>query len=120
MTNGVACVAEELDTEWAVGFGRVDVEDPAAYGILAWHLDDVGGGVTHGVEVGEEGIEIERFTAADGAGKIGVVIGGAQTNGRSSDGRNDDGCRTCSNLPESGGAFFLEFGVRGKILEGEN
>ncbi len=83
----------------AVGFGRVDVEDAAAHSVLPRHLDHLGGGVTDGVEVGEEGIEIERFTAADGAGKIGVVIGGAQTDGRGSDGRDDDGCRTCSNLP---------------------
>jgi hypothetical protein len=45
---------------------------------LAWHFDDVGGSVADGVEVSEQRFEIERFAAADGAGKIGVIVGRAQ------------------------------------------
>ena len=120
LANRVDFVAEELDAHRAVGFGGVDVEDAAAHGVLAGHLDDVGGGVADGVEVREQGFEVERFAAADGAGEIGVVVAGAQADGGGRDWRDHDGCSTGGNLPQSGGAFFLEFGMRREILEGEH
>ncbi len=85
LANGIRFVAEEFDAERAIGFGRVDVEDAAANGVLAGHLDDVGGSIADGVEVGEEGIEIEGFATADGAGQVGVVSGGAQPDGSGGD-----------------------------------
>ncbi len=120
LANGVGFVAEELDTERAVGFRRVHVEDAAANRVLARHLDYVGGGVPDGVEMREEGIEIEGFATTDGAGEAGVVVAGAQADGCRCHGRDDDGCRTGSDLPQSRGALFLEFRVRREILEGKH
>jgi hypothetical protein len=120
LANGLGFVAEELDAEGAVGFGRVDVENAAAKGVLAGHFNYISRCVADSVEVGEEGIEVEGLAAADDAGKAGVVIAGAQTDGSGGDRRDDDGCGTGGNLPQGGGAFFLELGVRRKILEREN
>ncbi len=97
--NGIGFVAEELDAQGAVGFGRVDVEDAAADGVLAGHLDYVGGGVADGVEVREQGFEVEGFAAADGAGEIGVVIAGAQADGGGRDRGDHDGCGAGGDLP---------------------
>ena len=97
--DGIGFVAEEFDAQGAIGFRGVDVEDSAANGVLAGHFDDVRGGVTDGVEVGEERIEIEGFAATDGAGEIGVVIAGAESNRGCSDRRDDDGCSAGGNFP---------------------
>ncbi len=70
--------------------------------------------------MGEQGFEIEGFAAADGAGEVGVVVAGAEANRRGCYWRDDDGGGAGCNLPESGGAFFLEFGMRREILEGEH
>ena len=118
--DGIGFVAEELDAKGAVGFGRVDVEDAAADGVLAGHFDYIGGGVADGVEMREQRFEIEGFAATDGAGEIGVIVGGAETDSSCGDRRDDDGCGAGGDLPEGGGAFFLEFGMRRKILEREN
>ena len=40
--DGIGFVAEEFDAQGTVGFGRVDIENAAANGVLAGHLDDVG------------------------------------------------------------------------------
>jgi hypothetical protein len=66
---------------------------------LAGHLDHVGGSVADGIEVREQGIEIEGFAAADGAGEIGIVIAGAEANGGGRDRRDHDGCGAGSDLP---------------------
>src|SRR5712671_7359452 len=42
LANGIGFVAEEFDAEGAVGFRGIDIEDSAANGVLAGHLDDVG------------------------------------------------------------------------------
>ena len=99
VADGIDFVAEEFDAHRAIGFRGVDVEDAAAYGVLAGHFDYVGGGIADGVEVGEEIIEIEGFAATDGAGEIGVVIAGAQSNRGCSDRRDDDGCSAGGNFP---------------------
>ena len=117
LADGIGFVAEEFDAHGALGFGRVDVEDAAAQGVLAGHFDDVGGGVADGVQVGEQSVEVERFAAANGAGEVGVIVARAQTDGCGGDGRDDDGSGAGGDFPESGGAFFLEFGMRREILE---
>ena len=115
--NGFDFIAEEFDADGALGFGGVDIEDAAAQGVLAGHFDDVGGGVADGVQMGEKIFDVEGFAAAEGAGQIGVVVGGAQQDGGGRDRSDHDRRFAGGNLPESGGAFFLQFGVRGKILE---
>ncbi len=87
---------------------------------MAWHFDDVGGSVADGVEVSEQRFEIERFAAADGAGKIGVIVGRAQADGCRCDRRDHDGGGSGRDLPKGCGAFFLEFGVGREILVRED
>ncbi len=70
-------VAEELDAHRALGFGRINIEDAAAQSVLTGHFDDVGGGVADGVQVSEKIIDVERFAAAQNAGEVGIVFGGA-------------------------------------------
>ena len=118
--DGIGFVAEEFDAQRTVGFRGVDIEDAAAYGVLAGHFDDVGGVVADGVEMREQRFEVEGFAATDGAGEIGVVIGGAEPDGGGGDWGDDDSGGAGGNFPERGGAFFLKFGVRGEILEREN
>ena len=51
LADGFDLVAEELDAHGAVGFGRVDIEDAAAAGELARHLDQVHLGVADAGQV---------------------------------------------------------------------
>ena len=97
--NRIGFIAEELDTQRAVGLGRVNVEDAAAHRVLAGHFDHVGGSVADGVEMREQGLEIKRFAAADGAGEIGIIIAGAQADSGGRDWRDHDRCRSGGDLP---------------------
>ena len=107
-------VAEELDADRALGFGRIDIENAAAQGVLSGHFDDVGGLVADGVQVGEKIVDVEGFAAAQNAGEIGVVVGRAQQDGRRGDRSDHDRGLAGGDLPEGGRAFFLEFGMREK------
>ncbi len=115
--NRVDFVAEEFDAHRALGLGRVDVEDAATQGVLAGHLDDVGGAVADGVQVREQSVGIERFAAANGARKVSVKLGCAEADGRSRDWRHYDRCSAGGNLPQGGSALFLEFRMRREILK---
>ena len=42
LADGLHFIAEELDAHRTVGFRRVDIENAAAQGVLAWHFDHVG------------------------------------------------------------------------------
>ena len=100
-------VAEEFDADGALGFGRIDIEDAAAERVLAGHFDDVGGLVADGVQVREQLFDIEGFAAAQNAGEVGVVLGGAQQNGRGGDRSDHDRSLAGGNLPQGGRALFL-------------
>ena len=120
LANGVGFIAEELDAQGAVGLGRVNVENAAADSILAGHFDHVGGGIADGVEVREKGIEIE-------GSRLGGWCGRDRHNNRWSAGGwrwprpgRPQWMRAGGDLPQSGGAFFLEFGMRREILEGKD
>ena len=99
LANRVGLVAKKLDAQWTVGFGRVNVENAAPHRVLARHLHHISGGVADGVEVGEQGLKIERFAAAEGAGEACVVIAGPQADGRGRDRRNYYRCRPGRDLP---------------------
>ena len=115
--DGFHFVAEEFDAHRALGFGRVDIEDAAAQRVLAGHFDDVGGGVADGVQVSEKIVDVERFAAAQNAGEVGVVLGGALQDGGGGDRSDHDRRLAGGDLPQGGGALFLKFGMRRKILE---
>ncbi len=118
--NGFDFVAEEFDADGALGLGRVDVKNASAQGVFAGHFDDIGGGVSDGVEVGEQVVDVERFAAAERAGEIGVVVGGALEDSSGGDRRDHDRGLAGGDLPEGCGAFFLQFRVRGEVLEREH
>ena len=58
---------KKFDAHGAVRLGRVDVEDAAAAGELAGHLDDVHRGVADAGEVVEEHLDVHLFAAAQPA-----------------------------------------------------
>ena len=117
VADGLDFVAEELDAHRALGFGRIDIENAAAQGVLAGHFDDVGGRVADGVEVAEQIVDVEGLAAAQNAGQIGVVLGGALKDGGGRDRRDHDRGFAGGNLPQRGGALFLNLGMRREILE---
>ena len=47
----------------------------------------------------EQRFEIEGFAAADDAGEIGVIVGGAETDGGGRYRRDDDRCGAGGDLP---------------------
>ena len=118
--DGFDFVAEEFDADGALGFGRIHVEDAAAQGVFAGHFDDIGGGVADGVQMGEKIIDVEGFSATEDAGQVGVVVGGALQDGGGRDRSDHDRGFAGGDLPQSGRAFFLQLGMRRKILKGEH
>ncbi len=65
----------------------------------------------------EQVFNVKGFSAAQCSREIGIVVGSPQSDRCGCDRRNDNRSLPRRNLPQSGGAFFLQFGVRGKILE---
>ena len=64
VADGFDLVAEEVDADGAVDLGGVDVEDAAAEGDLAGHLDYVDAGVADGEEVLDEHVGQVLFADA--------------------------------------------------------
>ena len=113
-------VAEELDAHRAVGLGGIDVEDAAAPGELAGHLDDVHRGVADAGEMAEQLFDVDLFAAAKHAGEVEIVIRRKEPQGCSLDGRDDDRGVSVGDLPENGGALLLHVGVWGEIFKGQH
>jgi hypothetical protein len=70
--------------------------------------------------VGKERLQIERLATTDGAGEIFVVVARMEADGRGGGRGNHDGSCAGGNLPQGGGALFLEFGMRREILVGKH
>jgi hypothetical protein len=117
---GFDLVAEEVDSDGTVHLGGVDVEDAAAEGDLAGHLDDVDFGVADGEEVLDEHVGHVLFADFEMEGEGAVVVAGEETHAGGFDGRDDEFGLTCCYLPEGGGAGLLNLGVRGEIFEGKD
>ncbi len=115
--NRFHLVAEELDAHRALGFGRINIEDAAPQSILTGHLDDIGGVVADSVQVSEKVINVERFSAAQNASEIGIVLGGALKDGGRRHGRDHNRRLAGGDLPQGSRALFLQFGMRREILE---
>ena len=115
--DGLDFVAEELEADGAIGFGGVDVEDAAAAGELAGHLDDVGARVADAGEVGEERFDVDLFAATENLREAGVEGRGKELHGGGFDGSDNDGGFAGGDLPEGLGALLLNVGVGGEIFE---
>ncbi len=74
LADGFNFVAEELDADGAIGFRGVDIENAAAAGELAGHLDEIHLGVADAGEVRSEDFDVDFFAALEGDGKAGVVV----------------------------------------------
>ena len=68
-------VAEELDAYGAVGFGGINVEDAAANGVLAFHLDGFALFVTDALEVSGEIVHGDLLALPQGEGQLPVGFG---------------------------------------------
>ncbi len=88
--DGFDLVAEEVDADGAVHFWGVDVEDAAAQGELAGHLDDVDAGVADGEEVVDEHIGEVLLAGAETKGEGGVEVGLEELEAGGLDGRDDE------------------------------
>ena len=120
LADGVDLVAKELDAKRTVGFAGIDVEDAAAQGVLAGHLDDISLGVADGVEVRSEFFGIDGLATAKDLGKIEVELGRLQAHERGVDRRDHQARFSGGDAPERTGTVFLNFGVRREILEGQH
>ena len=124
LADGVDLVAEEVDADGAILLGRVDVDDAAAHGDLAGHLDDIDAGVADGEQVLDEHVGQVLFAGAQGEGEAGVVVAGEEAHAGGFDGRDDeagrDGGVAGADLPEGAGAGLLDLGVGREIFEGED
>ena len=118
--DGFDLVAEEVDADGAVHLRGVDVEDAAAEGDLAGHLDDVDFGVADGEEVLDEHVGHVLFAELEVEGEGAVVVAGEELHAGGFDWRDDEAGLAGGDLPEGGGAGFLDFGVGGEVFEGED
>ena len=103
-------------------FGAIDVDDAAANGELAGHLDDIDAGVADGEKMLDEHLWDVLFADAEMEGEAAIEVPGEQFHAGGFD-RGDDETRTGvvrGNLPESGGACLLNLGVRGEVFEGKD
>ena len=120
LADGVNLVAEELDAYRAIGLGRVDIEDAAAPGELAWHLNEIHLRVADACQVRGEYFHVDLFAPANRNRKTRVVIA-AEHPERSRLGRGyENGDGAGGQLPQGGGSLFLHIGVGRKILEREH
>ena len=120
LADGFDLVAEEVDADGAVHLGGVDVEDAAAEGDLAGHFDDVDSGVADGEEVLDEHVGHVLFAELEMEGEGAVVVAGEELHAGGFDGSDDEAGLVGGDLPESGGAGLLNFGVGREIFEGED
>ncbi len=119
--DGFDLVAEEVDADGAVHLGGgVDVEDAAAEGDLARHLDDVDFGVADGEEVLDEHVGHVFFAGFEMEGEGLVEVAGEETHAGGFDGGDDEAGLVGGDLPEGGGAGLLDLGVGGEVFEGED
>ena len=118
--NGLDLIAKELDAKRAISFRRVNIEDAAAQSVFSGHFHHIGRGVAHGIKVTQQGFGIKCLPAPQNPRQIGVVFRGTQPQRSGSDRGNYDGHCARGNFPKSYGSFFLNFRMRGKILEGQD
>ena len=111
LADGLDLVAEQLDAHRPVEFRRIDIEQAAAMRELARHLDHVHLVVADDAQVLYQPLRIEHLAAAHHLCQIGVEAGIAQTHRRCGDRRDDDAGGPGGDLPQSGGAGFLDFGM---------
>ncbi len=100
--------------------GRVDVEDAAAEGDLAGHLDHIDAGVADGEEMLDEHVGEVLFAALEVEGEGGVVLAREEAHAGGFDGRDDEAGRAAGDLPERGGAGLLNLGVGREIFKRED
>ena len=101
--------------------GRVDIEDAAAQGDLAGHLDDIDAGIADGEQVLDQHVGQVLFAAPQVQGERGVVVAREEPHAGGFDGRDDEAWPVPrGDLPERGGARLLDLGVGREIFEGQH
>ena len=99
-------------------FGREDIENAAADGILADHFDRIAAFVADAFEVLGEIVERDFIFDAQGLGELAVVWRGFGAREGRGDGRERDASVAVGQLAERGGARGQNLGVRRHVLAG--
>jgi hypothetical protein len=120
LADGFNFVAEELDADGAVGFGRVDIEDAAAAGELAGHFDEIHLRVADAGQVAGEHLDVYFFAAPQGHGQAGVVVAVKELEGRRFNRGDEDGNRAGDQFEERGRALLLHVGMGREVFKGKN
>ena len=115
--DGFNFIAEELDADGTIGFGRVDIENAAAARELAGHFDEVHLRVADAGEVRGEDFDVDFFAALERDGEAGIVIAIEELERGGFDGSDEDVDGAGGELPEGGGALLLHVGVGREILK---
>ena len=118
--DGLDLVAEELEADGAVGFGRIDVEDAAAEGDLAGHLDHVDAGVADAGEVVDQHVGTYSFAALEDVARGRHSGRGEKLHAGGFDGRDDEAASPVAIFQRVVGARLLDFGVGREIFEGQH
>ena len=74
LADGIDFVAEKLDADGPIGFGRVDIENSAAARELARHFHQVHLRVAHAGQMRGEDFDVHLFAAAQLHGQAGIVF----------------------------------------------
>jgi hypothetical protein len=112
LTDGLDFIAEELNSQRAIRFRRVNVQNPAAQRVLARHFDHIRREVADCIEMAQQRIDVDGFAAPYGSRQISIVFRRTQAQGHSRNRRDQNRDRSGGNLPKRNRAFLLNFGMR--------
>ncbi len=113
-------VAEQFDAHRVRRFGRKDIDDAAANGIFAHHLDGVPPLIPDAVQVRRQVFERNLFAHAQREGELLVELALLHAQQRRADRRDGDGRPPRSHAQQTQRAFFQNFGVGRQALEGKH
>ena len=120
LADGFDLVAEEVDADGAFALGGVDVDDAAADGDLAGHLDDIDLRIADGEEMLDEHVGEVLLADVEVEREGFVVVAAEELHAGGFEGGDDEFGLAGGDLPEGGGALLLDFGVRGEVFKGED
>ncbi len=120
LADGLDLIAEEVDADGPVGLGRVDVQDAAADGELAGHLDDVDAGVADREQMFDQHVDQVLFADFEREGERGVEVRLEEFEAGGLNGRDDQPRGSGGDLPERGGSRLLDLRVRREVFKGQD
>ena len=113
-------VAEELNAVGPAGIRREDIQDAAAHRVLAGHLDRLAALVADALQMGDDVLERDFFSGAEGECKLAIEVGGLGAKQGGSDRRDGEGHALGGQAPQTPGALLADLGVRREALPGQD